>query len=101
MPESLMPALRRLGHQVDSINSLRLKGIDDVTLYRDVAKDYDLCFTRDVGFAHNVGQVREGIDVRLLRVVLPQQRTAQFVPLFIQAFEQSDWFAYANGSDWP
>jgi len=101
MPESLLLALRRFGHQVDSINGLGLKGIDDVTMYREVIKDYDLCFTRDVGFAHNVRQVREEINGKLLRVVLPQQRSEQFVPLFLEAFERSDWSGYSNGSDWP
>lgn len=101
MPESLMPALRRLGHHVDSINHLKLKGIDDLTLYREIAKDFDLCFTRDLGFAHNVRQMREQLSVKLLHVMLPQQRTELFVPLFVKVFEQSDWANYANGSDWP
>ncbi len=72
-----------------------------MALYREAAKDYDLCFTRDIGFAHNVRQMREQPGVKLLRVVLPQQRSAQFVPLFVQSFEQSDWSNYSNGSDWP
>lgn len=101
MPESLMPALRRLGHQVDSINRIGYKGIADMALYREVAKDYDLCFTRDIGFAHNVRQMRAQAGVKLLRVTLPEQRTALFVPRFIQSFEQSDWSNYSSGSDWP
>jgi hypothetical protein len=32
LPESLLAALGRLGHQVDSVNSLRLKGIDNGAL---------------------------------------------------------------------
>ena len=47
LPESLLAALRRLGHQVDSVNSLRLKGIDNGALYRLAAQAYDLCFTKD------------------------------------------------------
>ena len=101
MPESLAPALQRLGHQVDSINRLKLKGIDDLTLYRAVAKDFDLCFTRDVGFAHNVRQLREQPTVKLLHVIVPQQRTEFFVPRFVEAFEKSDWANYKNGADWP
>ena len=101
MPDSLVPALRRLGHQVDSINHLGLKGIADITLYRQIAKDYDLCFSRDVGFAHNARQMREPLAVKLLHVVLSQQRTEHFVPLFDEAFERSDWSNYDNGSDWP
>jgi predicted nuclease of predicted toxin-antitoxin system len=53
MPESLAGALEDLGHEVDSVNKLKLKGIDNGTLYRQVAVDYELCFTRDAGFAHN------------------------------------------------
>ena len=59
MPESLAGALEDLGHEVDSVNSLKLKGIDNGTLYRQVAVDYELCFTRDAGFARNVRQMRD------------------------------------------
>lgn len=38
MPESLVAALERLGHQVDSVNHLKLKGVDNGTLYRQVAR---------------------------------------------------------------
>jgi Domain of unknown function (DUF5615) len=57
MPESLVGALEHLGHNVDSVNHLKLKGLDNGTLYRQVAVQYDLCFTRDAGFAHNVRQI--------------------------------------------
>ena len=46
MPESLVSALEDLGHEVDSVNHLKLKGLDNGTLYRQVAVQYDLCFTR-------------------------------------------------------
>lgn len=36
MPESLRRALGELGHEVDSVASLRLKGLDNGRLYRDV-----------------------------------------------------------------
>ena len=101
MPESLVAALARLGHQVDSVNQLKLKGIDNGTLYRQVAADYDLCFTRDVGFAHNVRQMGEPSRVKLLRVTVPQQRVEAFVPAFIDAFLKSDWSKYITGADWP
>jgi len=38
LPESLVAALQRLGHEVDSVNSLRLKGLDNGTLYRQIAQ---------------------------------------------------------------
>jgi len=100
MPESLLVALRSLGHEVDSVNHLKLKGIDNGTL-RQVARDYDLCFTRDAGFAHNVQRMREQSQVKVLRVVVPQQRTETFVPAFVNAFENSDWSLYITGADWP
>lgn len=101
MPESLVVGLQSLGHYVDSINHLKLKGIDNGTLYRQVAKDYDLCFTRDAGFAHNVRQTREQLQVKILRVIVPQQHVEPFVAAFIAAFESCDWSRYANGANWP
>lgn len=82
MPESLLVALRQLGHQVDSVNRLQLKGIDNGTLYRQVAQDYDLCFTRDAGFANNVRQTTLPSRVKVLRVILPQQPAGPFVDAF-------------------
>jgi uncharacterized protein (DUF433 family) len=38
MPESLLGALEDLGHEVDSVNHLKLKGLDNGTLYRQVAR---------------------------------------------------------------
>ena len=101
LPDSLAPSLQRLGHQVDSVNGLDLKGIDNGTLYRQVGQSYDLCFTRDAGFTHNVRQMRGQSNVKVLRVVLPQQPAALFVDAFIKAFQRCDWSRYPNGSDWP
>ena len=44
LPEVLVVVLRQLGHQVDSVNSLGMKGADDSMLYL-VAQRYDLCLT--------------------------------------------------------
>ena len=100
IPESLVVALEDLGHEVDSVNHLKLKGLDNGTLYRQVAVQYDLCFTRDAGFAHNVRQMRDPSQVKVLRVIVPQQRTESFVPAFVDAFQKSDWSRYSNGDDW-
>ena len=67
MPESLVGALEGLGHEVDSVNHLKLKGLDNGTLYRQVAIGYDLCFTRDSAFAHNVRQNRAPTESRVFR----------------------------------
>jgi hypothetical protein len=80
---------------------LKLKGLDNGTLYRQVAKDYDLCFTRDAGFAHNVRHMRDQLQVKILRVIIPQQRVELFVPAFVDTFQNSDWSRYSNGADWP
>jgi hypothetical protein len=89
MPESLLGALENLGHEVDSVNHLKLKGLDNGTLYRQIAVAYDLCFTRDAGFAHNVRQTRDLAPVKVLRVIVPQQRVEPFVPAFVGAFQKS------------
>ena len=101
LPESLVSALRQLGHEVESVNTLRLKGLDNSTLYRQVAQGYDLFFTKDAGFVHNVRTMRPTSPVKLLRVVLPQQPAKPFVKAFLQAFHQTDWSLYQNGDDWP
>jgi hypothetical protein len=101
LPESLLLSLERLGHQADSINSLHLKGIDNGTLYRIVAQDYDLCFTKDFGFTHNVRQIGGPSKVKVLHVVIPQRPAGRFLDAFIRAFLDSDWSRYTNGSDWP
>ena len=101
MPESLLGALENLGQEVDSVNRLKLKGLDNGTLYRQVAVAYDLCFTRDAGFAHNVRQIRGPSQVKVLRVTVSQQRVESFVPAFIDAFQKCDWSRYSNGDDWP
>jgi len=101
IPESLSVALERLGHQVDTVNRLNRKGIDNGTLYRQVAINYDLCFTKDSGFARNVRQMRQQSQVKVLRVIIPQQRVGPFVDAFVEAFRKSDWSHYSNGADWP
>jgi hypothetical protein len=40
-------------------------------------------------------------QVKVLRVIVPQQRVESFVPEFIGAFQKSDWSRYSNGDDWP
>ena len=45
LPEGLIEPLGQLGHIVDSVGSLRLKGLENGRLYREVASGYDLFFT--------------------------------------------------------
>src|SRR3989304_1368588 len=58
----------------------------------------DLCFTRDAGFAHNVRQIREPTPVKVLRVIVPQQRVDVFVPAFVDAFLKSNWSEKDGGT---
>ncbi len=101
MPESLRVALRRLGHEVDSVTSLRLKGLDNGRLYREVAQSYDLCFTRDEEFVLSVRAVDRPGSVKVLRVTFRQAPRGEFTRRFLEAFGQTDWSSYPNGSDWP
>src|SRR4029434_7249151 len=87
MPESLVSTLKDLGHEVDSVNHLKLKGLDNGTLYRQVAVQYDLCFTRDAGFAHNVRQIRDPSQVRVLRVIFPNSVPNHSFRLLLMLFK--------------
>ncbi len=54
MPRKLLSSLVAEGHEVDSVKSLQLAGIDNGTLYQMAASNYDLCFTRDAEFSRRV-----------------------------------------------
>ena len=101
MPESLRRALAEIGHEVHLVASLRLKDLDNGRLYDDVAQQYDLCFTKDRGFVAAVRAIDQPGMVKVLRVTIPQAPRGQFTAAFVQAFRETDWTHYANGSDWP
>ncbi len=101
MPRKLRDALTAEGHEVQSVRSLRLNGIDNGALYELAAREYDLCFTRDAEFANRVRRPTTTTRVKLLRVVIPQTRQEESVGQFVAAFRQTDWAEYANGDDWP
>jgi hypothetical protein len=101
MPESVRRGLKELGHEVDSVASLRLKGLDNGRLYQDVALSYDLCFSKDRGFILAARAVDQPGPVKVLRVTIPQAPRGRFTQAFMEAFRGTDWSRYANGSDWP
>ncbi len=101
LPESLVDLIADLGHEVDSVNSLNLKGIENGELYSEVAVKYDLCFTKDAGFAHNIRQNTGGGEVKLLWVKLFQEPVPEFCQKFIRAFKNTDWPELKNGQSWP
>jgi len=103
LPESLVPELRRAGHEATSINRLRLKGTKNGTLYREVAHAYDIFFTKDAGFARSVRLMKlsSSTAVKVLRVALQQDTADIFVPKFMETFIDSDFSRYKTGDDWP
>ena len=102
LPEGLIEPLRRLGHQVDSIGSLLLKGLENGRLYREVAARYDLFFTKDREFVSRIAERRDPMPVRVVLVVIPQQPQRQFVAAFLDAFAQTNRSSAASHvADWP
>jgi len=89
MPGKLLAALTAEGHQVDSIQSLQLQGIDNGALYELAVTDYDLCFTRDAEFSKRV-QSRPVARLKLVHVIIPQTRQDEFVEQFLLAFRATD-----------
>ena len=101
MPESVRVALRQLGHEADSVVSLRLQGLDNSRLYQEVVQSYELCFTKDRGFVLAVRAIANPGSVKVLRVTLAQEPRGRFTAAFLAAFQASDWSKYPNGGDWP
>lgn len=101
LPRKLVDGLRSEGHEVDSIVTLRMQGLDNGRLYRFAVENFDLCFTRDFGFAHNVRQGAVPAAFKLLRVTLPQKPQDEFVADFISSFRASDLTKFRHGDDWP
>lgn len=101
LPRKLVAALRAEGHEVESVHTLELQGLENGELYEFACDNFDLCFTRDAGFAHNVRQGASPVRLKLLRVTLAQKPQDEFVMDFIAAFRRSDWAEFSNADDWP
>ena len=101
LPRKLVAALRAEGHYVESVHTLRLDGLENGKLYDFACDSFDLCFTRDVGFAKNVRQGAQPARLKLLRVTLQQKPQDEFVLDFISVFRGSDWAQFHHGDDWP
>lgn len=87
LPRKLVTALRGEGHTVESIHTLRMQGLDSGSLYRFAAANFDICFTRDAGFAHNVRQAPAPTsNFKLIHVMLGQKPQDEFVCDFLTAF---------------
>ena len=65
LPRKLVPALRAEGHEVESVHTLRMQGLDNGKLYQFAIQNFDLCFTRDFGFANNTRQTKPPTEFNL------------------------------------
>ena len=63
LPRLRVEALRSEGQEAESVHTLHQQGIDNGRLYALACREYDLCFTRDAGFAHNARQGEESRSV--------------------------------------
>lgn len=78
-----------------------MQGLDNGKLYQFAIQKYDICVTRDFGFANNVRQAKAPLKLKLLRVTLPQKSQDEFVTDFLSAFRASDLEEFQHGDDWP
>jgi predicted nuclease of predicted toxin-antitoxin system len=101
LPRKLVVALRAEGHEVESVHTLRMQGLDNGGLYQFAVQHFDACFTRDFGFIHNVRQSPTPAKFKLLRVTLAQRPQDEFIRGFIAAFRATDLKGFRHGDDWP
>jgi predicted nuclease of predicted toxin-antitoxin system len=101
LPRKLLAALRTEGHEVESVLTLKLKGLDNGRLYKLACEKYDICFTRDAGFAHNARQQDHPAQFKLIHVTLAQKPQDQFVIEFMAAFRSAQWDQIQHGENWP
>ena len=101
LPRKLVAALRAEGHEVESVITLRMQGLDNGKLYQFAIQSFDVGFIRDFGFINNVRQGPPPAKFKLLRVTLPQKPQDESVADFISAFCVSNWTRFKHGDDWP
>lgn len=101
LPRKLVDALRAEGHQVESVHTLRMQGLDNGTLYRYALQHFEVCFTRDYGFTNNVRQGKTPQNFKLLRVTLDQKPQDEFIKDFIAALGNAGLEEFRHGDDWP
>lgn len=70
-------------------------------LYKFAKESFDLCFTRDSGFANAVKGASTLTGLRVWRVTLVQKPQDEFVRDFATAFRKTDLGKFGNGDDWP
>ena len=100
LPQKLVAALRAEGHEVESVHTLRMQGLDNGRLYRFALENFEVCFTRDFGFANNVRQGIPPVKFKLLRVTLAQKPQDEFIADFIAALSATHLEKFHHGDDW-
>ena len=101
LPRKLVAALRTEGHEVESVHTLRMQGLDNGRLYQFALQNFDVCFTRDFGFTNNIRQGQSPAKFKLLRVTLEQKPQDEFIKDFIATFRIADLNRFQHGDDWP
>ena len=101
LPRKLVGALRAEGHEVESVITLRMQGLDNGRLYQFAVQNFEVCFTRDFGFINNVRQSKSPEKFKLLRVTLEQKPQDAFTTDFIATFRAADLNRLQHGDDWP
>ena len=101
LPRKLVAALRAEGHEVESVITLRMQGLDNGQLYQFAIHNFEICFTRDFGFVNNVRQSKPPENFKLFRVTLEQKPQDEFVKDFIAASRATDLNEFRHGDDWP
>ncbi|OGX03082.1 MAG: hypothetical protein A3G87_09510 [Omnitrophica bacterium RIFCSPLOWO2_12_FULL_50_11] len=101
MPHNLVRTLRVEGHAVESVHTLGIAGVQNGDLYRIIRNEYDLLFTKDVGFNDWAKKIKEDHRVKYALVTLPQKSQDLFVKDFIAKFSKTDWSKHIHGNAWP
>jgi predicted nuclease of predicted toxin-antitoxin system len=101
LPRKLVAALRAEGHEVESVITLRMQGLDNGKLYQLAIQNFEVCFTRDFGFINNVRQGKPPEKFKLLRVTLAQKPQDEFTKDFIAAFRAADLTRFQHSDAWP
>ncbi len=101
LPRKLVAALRAEGHEVESVLTLRMQGLDNGRLYHFAILNFEVCFTRDFGFINNVRQGKAPDKFKLLRVTLEQKPQDEFIKDFTVALRAADLNKFQHGDDWP
>ena len=84
LPRKLVAALRTEGHEVESVQTLRLQGVDNGRLFQVAVADFDLCFTRDAGFAISVRQSPAPPRFKLLKVTFRKSHRTSLSAIFFR-----------------